>query len=109
MIPKHVHVVIDRPLWTYHPKHKNIFYTLNYWYVEGIMWWDWEDQDVYVMWVNEPLETFEWDVIAVIHRKKDVEDKRVVAPEWMEFSVEEIREQTNFQEQFFEPEIELID
>jgi inorganic pyrophosphatase len=48
-------------------------------------------------------------VIAVIHRKKDVEDKRVVAPEGMKFSVEEIREQTNFQEQFFEPEIELID
>jgi len=109
MNPKHVKVVIDRPLWTYHPKHKNIFYTLNYWYIEGVMWGDWEEQDVYVMWVDEPLETFEWDVIAIIHRNDDVEDKRVVAPEWMKFSVEEIKEQTAFQEQFFDPVIELVD
>ena len=108
MIPKHVHVIIDRQLWTYHPKHKNIFYSLNYGYVEGVIWWDWEEQDVYVMWVDEPLETFDWDVIAVIHRTNDVEDKRVSAPKWMKFSVEEIREQTAFQEQFFEPEIELV-
>ena len=109
MVPKHLKVVIDRPLWTHHPKHKNIFYTLNYWYVEGIMWWDWEEQDVYVMWVDEPLETFEWDLIAIIHRADDVEDKRVAAPEWMKFSVEEIRKQTAFQEQFFKSEIELVD
>ena len=108
MTPKHVKVVIDRPLGTYHPKHKNIFYTLNYWYVEGVIWWDWEEQDVYIMWVDKPLEIFEWDVIAIIHRTDDVEDKRVVAPEWMTFSVEEIREQTSFQEQFFNSEIEII-
>ena len=71
MDKKHVKVVIDRPLWTYHPKHKNIFYTLNYGYVEGVMWWDWEEQDVYVMWIDKPLETFEWDVIAIIHRAKN--------------------------------------
>lgn len=72
------------------------------------MWGDWEEQDVYVMWVNEPLETFEWDLIAIIHRADDVEEKRVVAPEWMKFSVEEIREQTAFQEKFFQSEIELV-
>ena len=47
MDKKHVKVVIDRPLWTYHPKHKNIFYTLNYGYVEGVMWWDWEEHIQY--------------------------------------------------------------
>lgn len=109
MTSKHVKVIIDRPLGTYHPKHKNIFYTLNYWYIEGVMWWDWEEQDVYVMWVNEPLETFEWDLIAIIHRADDVEEKRVAAPEWMKFSIDEIREQTAFQEQFFKSEVELVD
>ena len=108
MIQKHVHVIIDRPLWTYHPKHKNIFYTLNYWYVEGVMWWDWEEQDVYVMWVDKPLETFDWDVIAIIHRADDVEEKRVVALEWMKFSEKEIAEQTAFQEKFFDSTIELL-
>lgn len=77
--------------------------------MEGVMWWDWEEQDVYVMWVDKPLETFEWDVIAIIHRADDIEEKRVVAPEWVKFSVEEIKEQTNFQEQFFDSTIELVD
>ena len=104
----HAKVIIDRPLWTYHPKHKNIFYTLNYGYVEGVMWWDWEEQDVYIMWVDKPLKTFEWDVIAIIHRKDDVEEKRVMAPEWKEFTEEEIREQTAFQEQYFDSEIEML-
>ena len=108
MDKKHVKVVIDRPLWTYHPKHKNIFYTLNYGYIEGVMWWDWEEQDVYIMWVDKPLETFEWDVIAIIHRADDVGEKRVVAPEGMKFTEEEIREQTAFQEQFFDSEIEML-
>ena len=104
----HAKVIIDRPLWTYHPKHKNIFYTLNYGYVEGVIWWDWEEQDVYIMWIDKPLKTFEWDVIAIIHRKDDVEEKRVMAPEWMEFTEEEIREQTAFQEQYFDSEIEML-
>jgi inorganic pyrophosphatase len=104
----HVKAVIDRPLWTYHPKHKNIFYTLNYGYVEWVMWWDWEEQDVYIMWVDKPLETFEWDVIAIIHRNDDVEEKWVMAPEWMKFTEEEIRKQTAFQEQFFDSEIEML-
>ncbi len=104
----HAKVIIDRPLWTYHPKHKNIFYTLNYGYVEGVMWWDWEEQDVYIMWIDKPLKTFEWDVIAIIHRKDDVEEKRVMAPEWMEFTEKEIREQTAFQEQYFDSEIEML-
>lgn len=32
-----VHVVIDRPMNTYHPEHKDLFYPVNYGYIEGIM------------------------------------------------------------------------
>lgn len=30
-------VVVDRPLGSYHPKHKDIYYPINYGFVEGIM------------------------------------------------------------------------
>lgn len=100
--------VIDRPLWSHHPKFDHIIYPINYGYIEWIMWWDWEDQDVYILWVNEPLETFEWELIAKIHRANDVEEKRVLAPKWMNFSEKEIKEQTYFQEQYFDSTIEMV-
>ena len=28
---------VDRPMGTYHPKHKDIYYPINYGYIEGIM------------------------------------------------------------------------
>ena len=37
MIGKTVKVIIDRPLGTYHPKHKDLFYPINYGYIEGII------------------------------------------------------------------------
>ena len=108
MDKKHVKVVIDRPLWTYHPKHKNIFYTLNYGYIEGVMWWDWEEQDAYILWITEPVDTFEWELIAIIHRWNDNEDKRVVVPKWAKYTKEEIKQETDFQEKYFITDIEML-
>ena len=52
MIGEKVKVIIDRPLGTYHPKHKDIFYTVNYGYVEGVIASDGEEQDAYVLGVD---------------------------------------------------------
>jgi inorganic pyrophosphatase len=46
-------------------------------------------------------------VIAVVHRNDDVEEKWVVAPTNMEFTADEIKRQTNFQEKYFDSEILL--
>lgn len=100
-----VTVIIDRPLGTYHPKHKDIFYPVNYGYISGVMAGDGEEQDAYVLGVNEPLQEFTGVVIAIIHRFDDVEDKWVVAPEGVTFTKEEILEQVKFQEQYFKTEI----
>ena len=54
-----------------------------------------------------PLEAYEGRVIAIIRRYDDVEDKWVVAPEGVTYSVAEIREKTHFQEQFYHSEILL--
>ena len=103
-----VNVVIDRPLGSVHPKHDDIVYPVNYGYVPGILAGDGEEQDVYVLGVDVPLKEFTGRVIAVIHRRDDVEDKWVAAPEGMVFSEEEIREAVRFQEQFFDSEIRLL-
>ncbi|MBC1999069.1 inorganic pyrophosphatase [Listeria marthii] len=101
-------VTIDRPI-GYTDKFGNV-YPLNYGFVKGIMGGDGEEQDVYILSreISGPIETFEGDLIAVITRHDDVEDKWVVAPPNEDFSVEEIREKVHFIEQYFDSEIELI-
>ena len=105
MLGKTVTVIIDRPMGTYHPKHKDIYYPVNYGYVPGIIAGDGEEQDAYVLGVNEPLQEFTGVVTAIIHRIDDVEDKWVVAPEGVTFTKEEIWDQVKFQEQYFKAEI----
>ena len=105
MIGKTVTVTVDRPLGSFHPKHPDIFYSINYGYVEGIIAPDGEEQDAYIIGVDIPMETFTGDVIAIIHRRDDVEDKWVVAPTGISFSEDEIRRLTHFQEQYFDIQI----
>ena len=107
MIGEIVTVTVDRPMGSYHPKHKDIYYSINYGYVEGIMASDGEEQDAYILGVDEPVEKFTGKVIAIIRRLDDIEDKWIVCPENMTFSKEEIAEKVMFQEQFFNTEIIL--
>ena len=80
MIGKTVRVVVDRPLGSYHPKHKDIYYSVNYGYIEGIMAPDGEEQDAYILGVDVPVKEFEGKIIAIIYREDDIEEKWVVAP-----------------------------
>ena len=100
-----VKVIVDRPLGSYHPEHKDMYYPINYGYVEGIMAPDGEEQDAYILGVAEAVEKFIGNIIAVVHRNDDVEEKWVVAPVGMTFTKEEIMEQIRFQEQYFDSEI----
>lgn len=103
-----VTAIIDRPLGSYHPEHKDLYYPVNYGYVPGIIAPDGEGQDAYVLGIEEPLECFTGQVIAIIHRLDDVEDKWVVAPEGVSFSAEEIMAKVQFQEQYFQTTIEML-
>ena len=107
MIGKIVKVIVDRPLGTYHPKHKDIYYSQNYGYVEGIIAADGEEQDAYILGINEPVKEFVGKVIAIIHRFDDIEEKWVVAPKEASFSKDEIMQQVDFQEKFFKTEIRM--
>ena len=47
------------------------------------------------------------NVIAVIHRHDDVEDKWVVVPEGVHYTADQIREAVFFQERFFQSEVKM--
>ena len=105
MIGDIVKVTVDRPLGSYHPE--DMYYPINYGYIEGIMSPDKEEQDAYILGVDEPVKEFTGRIIAIIHRLDDVEEKWVVAPENLFFSKEEIIAQVLFQEKYFQWEIEM--
>ena len=98
MIGKLVHVVVDRPVGY---QHGDIVYPINYGYIPGLIAGDGEEQDVYILGFNEPLATFDGQVIAAICRKNDCEDKLVVAPTGSMYHQAQIAEAVHFQEQYF--------
>lgn len=105
LLGKSVTVIVDRPLGTTHPNHKDIIYPVNYGYIENLFAGDGEEQDAYILGVDERIDCFRGTVIAIIHRLDDVEDKLVVAPDNMKFTSKEIMKKVHFQEQYFETEI----
>lgn len=107
MIGNIVKVIVDRPLGTYHPEHKDMYYPINYGYIEGIIAPDGEEQDAYILGIEEPLNEFVGRIIAIVHRYDDVEEKWVVAPKNMSFTKDEIEKQVKFQEQYFKTEIKM--
>ncbi len=107
MIGKTVKVIVDRPLGSCHPRYKETIYPINYGYIEGITAPDGEEQDAYILGVSKPVKEFTGKIIAIMHRYDDVEDKWVVAPDNMTFSIEEIKKQIWFQEQYYKLRIEM--
>ena len=98
---QNVVVKIDRPLGTKHPKH-GFIYLLNYGYIENTMSPDGEELDAYVLGCFDAVDSFSGTVIAYIHRTNDADDKLIVVPEKKNYTDEQIRALTEFQEQFFE-------
>ncbi|MDO4543062.1 MAG: inorganic pyrophosphatase [Clostridia bacterium] len=107
MIGTIVKVKVDRPKGSYHPKHRDMYYPINYGHIEGIIAPDGEEQDAHILGVEKPVKEFTGKIIAIIHRYDDVEEKWVVAPENMYFSKEEIFKQVHFQEKYFRSEIRM--
>ena len=98
-----VTVVIDRPIGFHHvTKGIHLDYTVNYGFLPGVTGGDGEEQDVYILGVSEPLETFTGRIIGVVRRKDDNEDKFVAAPESLDFTAAEILKEIHFVEKYFD-------
>lgn len=100
-IGKEVNIVIDRALGTKHPKH-DFIYTVNYGYVPNVISGDGEELDAYLLGVFDPVENYKGKCIAVIHRINDDNDKIIVVPEGVNYTDDQIKALTEFQERFFE-------
>ena len=83
-----------------------MIYEVNYGYVDGILGGDGEWQDAYVLGIDKAIEEFDGEVIAVIRRLNDNEEKWVVAPNGITFTDEEILRAVSFQEKYFSIRIE---
>ena len=97
-----VHVLVDRPIGY---DHKGILYPINYDYIPGVMAGDGEEQDVYILGVSRPLETFTGRIIGAVRRKDDNEDKFVAAPEGIPFTSPQILKEIWFVEKYFDSSV----
>lgn len=100
-----VTVTVDRKAGDTHPEHRDIVYPINYGYVQDVLADDNEWQDAYIYGETMPLDVFEGQVVAVIRRLDDVEDKWVVAAPGTRLTETEVRAATNFVEKYFDSEI----
>ena len=105
LLGKEVKVYIDRQLGSTHPKHKNIIYPVNYGYIKEIKALDNDYQDVYLIGIDYPVETYNGKVYAIVERENDNEDKLIVVTDDKDYSIEEIKEKIDFQEKYFKYKI----
>ena len=106
MMGKMVDIVIDRPIGHVHvTKGVTLHYTINYGFLPGITGGDGEEQDVYLLGVDVPLEQYRGRIIGAVRRADDNEDKLIAAPEGMVLSREEMAEAVEFVEKYFQSRI----
>ena len=93
-----VEIEIDRPLGSTHPKHPDLIYPVNYGFIPGVFGGDGEEMDVYLLGVDKPVSKYSAQIIAIVHRLDDEEDKLVGAPVGTHFTKTEIEKSVAFQE-----------
>ena len=99
-----VAVIVDRPI-GYTDEFGNI-YSINYGYIPGVIGGDGEEQDAYILDIDYPIDKYQGEVIAIIHRRNDVEDKWVVSNQ--KYLKSEIIQKVDFIERYFDYWIELL-
>ena len=99
-IGKIVDVVMDSPLGTKHPN--TVLFMKWIMDIPNTVSGDGEELDAYVLGEHKPLEKFTGQIIAIIHRTNDDDDKLIVVEEGKNYTDEQIRALTEFQEQWFE-------
>ncbi len=104
---KQVTIEIDRPLGSKHP-HYDLIYPVNYGFIPETLAGDGKEIDVYLLGVFEPLQKSDVEIIALIERMDDLEDKLVAVQPGKQYSVEQIYALVEFQERFFHVTIQQI-
>ena len=101
-----VTIEIDRPVgYVHHKGEKTLHYPINYGFIPGVLGGDGEELDVFLLGVDEPVQTYTGRVIGIVYRADDVEDKLVMAPAGRSFTVEEMSEAVYFQEKYYDSRV----
>ena len=103
MLHKPVLVEIDRPIGY---DHNGIIYELNYGYTKRLVSPDGDYLDAYIIDDDFYSSSYFGEVIAIVHRKNDIEDKLIVGKKGQTISKEDLLKKINFQKKYFD--IELI-
>jgi inorganic pyrophosphatase len=105
---KTVTIGIDRPIGFVHEKKDGtkLTYPINYGYIPEVLGGDDEELDVYLLGVDAPVEGYTCRIIGIVHRKNDVEDKLVGAPEGVTFTADEMMQGVLFQEKYYDSYVE---
>ena len=97
-----VTVTIDRPLGSVHPRFPaSKPYPVNYGFLPETLSGDGHPIDAYLLGPDEPVESAQGTVIAMVLRADDAEDKLVVATEPYSLTPEEVASAIEFQERYF--------
>ena len=106
---KTVRIGIDRPIGYVHHKEKyTLTYKINYGYIPDVIGGDGEELDVYLLGVGEPVSEYTGKIVGIVHRRDDVEDKLIMAPDGISLSAREMAEGVRFQEKYYDSYIETL-
>lgn len=97
-----MHVRVDRPLGSGHPRWPTLVYPVNSGELPGTVSGDGQPIDAYLLGWTEPLPWAEGVVVAVLERADDAEDKLVVVRDGHAPTDEEIMQAVTFQERYFQ-------
>jgi len=91
--------VIDRPLGSKPVKeHPDFVYELNYGFIPNTLSGDGEELDCYILGVDEPINEFEGECIAIVHRLNEIDDKLILVPKGKKYTIKEIEDLIYFSE-----------
>jgi len=101
-------VTIDRLLGSKHPKFGWI-YPVNYGFIPNTKAEDNLEIDVYIIDSKKPLKETKVKIIGIVYREDDIESKLIgITDTTIRYTLNEIYERIEFQEQFFNSKIELF-
>ena len=98
-IGKMVNVVMDRPLGSKHPKY-DFIYEVNYGYIPNTISGDGEPLDAYVLGEDNALDSVFDNVIVIVYRTQEDDDKLIVVAVGKDYTNQEIEKLVNFQEKY---------
>ena len=104
---KKVDIKITMPIGSVLSGHPDIAYPINHGILPGVFNSLGKELGVYLIGVNIPVEKYTAQIVGIVHRCDDNEDKLVAVPEGLSYNYSEILEAIHFQEQYYKSKLEL--